>query len=111
MTERLPTELLVAGYLRQCMTAGIPVYIIHKGAPVAGTVTVRIVLQDKTVKILNQSRDMDGNPGWSSPFDSETVDEPRADEYIRKVVARDPDVWVIEVESADGKNPFEGKTF
>ncbi len=111
MTERLPTELLVAGYLRQCMTAGIPVYIVHKGAPAAGTVTVRLVLPDKKTKILNQSRDMDGNLGWSNPFDSEIVDETRADEYIRKGVARDPDVWVIEVESADGENPFEGKIF
>ncbi len=111
MTEKLPTELLVAGYLRQCMAAGIPVYIVHKGAPAAGTVTLRIALRDKAVKILNQSRDMEGNLGWSNPFDSETVDEARADQYIQKAVARDPDLWVIEVESADGSNPFEGKIF
>ncbi|MBU6476191.1 MAG: DUF1491 family protein [Alphaproteobacteria bacterium] len=111
MTERLPTELLVAGYLRQCAARAIPVYIVHKGAPAAGTVTLRLALRDKSVKILNQSRDMDGNLGWNNPFDSETVDETRADAYIQKAVARDPDVWVIEVESADGRNPFEGKIF
>ena len=72
---------------------------------------VRIVIRGKGSKILNQSRDNDGNIGWMDPFESEIVDETRADQYIQRAIARDPDVWVIEVEDVTGKNPFEGKIF
>jgi hypothetical protein len=109
--DRIPTELWVSAHVRQCGAKGIPVYIARKGAPAAGTVMVKIILKDRTCKLLNQSRDMDGNTGWMDVFDGAAVEERRADEYIQRAVSRDPDVWVVEVEDAEGKNPFEGKIF
>jgi hypothetical protein len=41
----------------------------------------------------------------------EAADDPRVDQYIQRSISHDPDVWVIEVEDASGKNPFEGKVF
>jgi hypothetical protein len=111
MEERIPTELWVAAHLRQCTAKGVPVYVAHKGAAAAGTVIVRIVMAGKGSKVLTQSRDIEGNMGWMAPFESEIVDEARADQYIQRAVQRDPDVWVIEVEDASGTNPFEGKIF
>jgi len=111
MNDRLPTELWVTAHLRQCNAKGIPVYVVHKGALASGTVLVRIVMRGKGSKLLNQSRDIEGNLGWMDPFDGETIDDPRADQYVQRSIARDPDVWVIEVEDATGKNPFEGKVF
>lgn len=109
MDDRLPTELWVAAHVRQCMSKNVPVYVVRKGAPAAGTVMVKIILHGKGCKLFNQSRDMDGNIGWMDIFEGGPVDETRADEYIRRACTRDPDVWVIEVEDALGKNPFEGK--
>ena len=111
MEDRLPTELWVAAHLRQCAAKGLPVYVVHKGAPAGGTVMVRIVLRGKGSKVLNQTRDMDGNMGWMDVYEGEIVDETRADQYIQRAIARDPDVWVIEVEDMSGQNPFEGKVF
>jgi len=113
--DRLPTELWVTAHIRQCAAKGLPIYVARKGAPAAGTVMVKIVMKgpgkETLCKLLNQSRDSDGKLGWMDVFDSAVVDEPRADQYIQKAVQRDPDVWVIEVEDASGKNPFEGKVF
>jgi len=109
--DRIPTELWVAAHMRQCVAKSIPVYVVHKGALASGTVIVKIVMHGKGCKLLNQSRDLDGNQGWLDVFDGEIVDEKRADEYIQRSLKRDPDVWVIEVENAEGKNPFEGKVF
>lgn len=111
MDDRLPTELWVAAHLRQCVSKGVPIYVVHKGALVAGTVIVKIVMRGQGCKLLNQSRDIDGNMGWMDIFDGEIVDESRADQYIQRTVQRDPDVWVVEVEDRSGKNPFEGKIF
>jgi hypothetical protein len=111
MDDRLPTELLVTAQLRKCAMAGLPAYVVRRGAPAAGTVMVKIVMRGKGCRLFNQSRDSDGNMGWMDIYAGETVDESRADQYIQRTAARDPDVWVIEVEDASGKNPFEGKIF
>lgn len=111
MEDRIPTELWVAAHLRQCSAKGIPVYVAHKGALAGGTVIVRIVMAGQGSRILTQSRNLEGELGWSSPFDAVLVDESRADQYIQKAIKNDPDVWVIEVEDASGVNPFEGKIF
>ena len=34
---------------------------------------------------------------------------PAADAYVERQVKRDPDIWVLEFDSADFKPPFEGK--
>ncbi len=109
--DRIPTELWVAAHLRQCTAKGVPAYVVHRGAPASGTVMVKIVKKDKTCNLLNQSRGMNGVMGWMDVFDGAAVDEKRADEYIQRSLRRDPDVWAIEVEDAEGKNPFEGKVF
>lgn len=109
--DRLPTALWVDAHMRKCMSAAIPVYVLHKGAHAAGTVMVKIVMRGKGCILLNQTRDMDGNTGWMQVFDDAPVDEPKADAYIKRSIDRDPDVWVIEVEDPNGENPFDGKIF
>jgi hypothetical protein len=52
---------------------------------------------------------MDGNLGWMDPFDGAPADEKKADDYIRRVAARDPDVWALETEDPEGKSLPEGK--
>jgi hypothetical protein len=109
--DRLPTGLWVDAHLRRCMTAAIPVYVVHKGAYASGTVIVKIVVRGAGCFLLNQMRDVDGEMGWMQVFDDAPVEERRADDYIKRTITRDPDVWVIEVEDAEGKNPFDGKIF
>lgn len=111
MNARIPTELWVAAHLRQCTAKNIPFYVMHKGAPASGTVMVKIVVRGQGCRLLNQTRDLDGDLGWMDVFDGAIVDEKKADAYIQRTVARDPDVWVVEVEEPNGTNPFEGKIF
>ncbi len=111
MDDRLPTELWVSAHIRALNARNVPVYVVRKGALASGTVMLKIAMPQRTCKLLNQSRDIDGNMGWMDIFDGEVVDEPRADAYIQRSLSRDPDLWVIEVEDKSGQNPFEGKIF
>ena len=110
MRERLPTELQVAAHLRHCTELGLPVYIVRKGSS-AGTVLLKIILHGQECRLFNQIRDMDGNLGWMGLYENAVIEEIRANRYIQQAANTDPDIWVIEIENADGQNPFEEKIF
>lgn len=105
---RIATEVWVQAGIRQCQSEGKAVYVINKGAEYSGTVIVKINTLKDGCHVYSQIRDMDGNLGWMPAFDSGAVEEARADEYIRRALSRDPDVWVVEIEDPAGKIPFEG---
>lgn len=106
---RLPVSIWIDAHLRRLNETGQGYYIINKGAFAAGTLLLKINLLNGFCHILTQIRDMDGNLGWMNAQKDETVAETDADAYIRRAVDRDPDLWAIEIEDREGKNPFEGK--
>lgn len=109
MEDRLPTDVWVKAHLRRCHAESIPVVVVHKGDATGGTVLLKVLQRDAGCRVLSQMRDMEGRLGWLSALGEGPVVEADADAYIARAVARDPDVWVIEVESRDGSHPFEGK--
>jgi hypothetical protein len=109
--DRLPTSLWIEIHLRHLTTAGIPYYIHNKGAPASGTVLVKLNNRENGCVVLQQQRDLSGELGWIKLFKGQVVAEKEADAYITRAVERDPDVWAIEIEDKDLKNPFEGKIF
>ncbi len=109
MDDRLPTEIWVQAHLRRCHAEAIPVVVLRKGDRNGGTVLLKILVRDAGCRVLSQMRDMEGRLGWLSALGQAPVAETAADAYIERAVARDPDLWVIEVESRDGSHPFEGR--
>ncbi len=106
---RLPTSLWVDAHLRRLANEGIPYYIINTGAYAAGTVMLKLYAPGEGCQLLIQQRDLNGVLGWANAMKEEIVEEPKADDYIKRAVSRDPDVWVIEIEDKQRRNPFEGK--
>ena len=50
-----------------------------------------------------------GNMAWTNALPQDVVEESKADDYIRRAITRDPDIWVIEIEDKTYANPFDGK--
>jgi hypothetical protein len=106
---RLPTDFWVSAGLRRCSDEGVPATVVRKGELQSGTVILKLNQRDQGCRVLSQTRDIDGRLVWFAALDGALVSEPDADAYIARSVARDPDIWVIEVEHAEGWHPFDGK--
>ncbi|MCE7886219.1 MAG: DUF1491 family protein [Alphaproteobacteria bacterium PRO2] len=104
---RLPTALWVEGNLRRLAQEGIPYYIANTGAHAGGMVLLKINGLEKGCRVLIQQRDLDGILGWADATKDKILDEKKADDYISRAVSRDPDLWVIETEDRQMRNPFE----
>lgn len=106
---RLSTELWVQAHLRRCNAEGLFAAVLHKGDLWGGAVIVKLNLLDGTFKVLSQTRDMDGTVAWLAAQKGALLTEADATSYIERQVKRDPDLWVVEIEDRQGRNPFEGK--
>lgn len=104
--DRLPTYLLIDATLRELYAKGAGVYVVQRGDKTGGLLLIKISDTKGACKLQTQQRDMDGVLRWVDVLDVETPDEKTADDYIRRAVGRDPDLWVIEVEDPSLNNPF-----
>ena len=104
----LPTEVWLKAHLRRCHAAGIPVFVLHRGDPDRGTILVKISRLDGRARMLTQTRDLDGRLGWMATGTGAELTDEEADDYIRRTRRYDPDLWVVEVEDREGRNPFDG---
>lgn len=106
---RIPTELWVKAHLRRLSAQATPAYILRRGDPHGGIVILKVNRLDLGCRVLTRTRDLDGVPCWMPALKGELVPEAEADDYIDRQAARDPDLWVVEVETRDGEHGFEGK--
>lgn len=105
--DRLPTHIWVDAHLRRCSAEAVPVVVIHKGEKMGGTVMLKIFQPGTGCRLLSQMRDLDGILSWYPAHKENLIDEAQADERIRRAVDRDPDLWVIEMETRDGTIPLD----
>ena len=106
---RLPIHLWIDAQLKPLNDRGIFFYIHQRGEKNTGTILLKINNLQGQCSLLIQQRNLDGELGWMNAVRKEQVEEAEADQYIQRSIARDPDLWVIEIEDRDMNNPFEGK--
>jgi hypothetical protein len=105
---RVKVGIWVSATLRMADIAGRPGMVLRKGDPDAGGVLV--VLRGRGgACVLSQVRTGSGEAAWMRATGPEPVPEPEADAYVARQVGRDPDLWVVEFDSAELVPPFEAK--
>ena len=110
MTEsRLKTRILVQAAVRMCEQQAIPIAIARRGDEEAGAILIKLNRRERGFTVLTQTRTLAGELGWLKGTGPEMVDEAAADTYIKRQVARDPDLWVVEIEDREGRPIFSGK--
>lgn len=99
---RLATEIWVAAYLRRLALADIPAFVTAKGDLTAGTVLVKLNTLDGQARCYQRSFDlMSGERAWVVLSEGDEAD---VDASIETQMGFDRDLWVIEVESRDGRH-------
>ena len=102
MTDRLTASFWVSAYLARLRLADIPAFVVAHGDDTAGTVLVKLNRLDRTATAFQRSFDlMTGARAWVILTEG---DEAEVDAALRRQRARDPDLWVIEVEDRQGRH-------
>ncbi len=97
---RLAAGIWVAAYLRRLGQANIPAYVHARGDATAGAVAVKCATLDGQASLWLREWDFDTDTrAWRAVL---TGDEAQIDQRIARERGRDPDLWVIEIESRDG---------
>jgi hypothetical protein len=101
MSPRLASGIWVSAYLARLQLAGIPVYIAAKGDATAGAVIVKAATLDGKARAFQRSFDlMTGARAWIVLAEGAEAD---VDAALSRQRARDPDLWIIEVEDRQGR--------
>lgn len=109
LSVRIKAGLWVQAQVRICDLNCIPIMVRHRGDPDSGAIVLKLDRGRAGCSVLSQVRDMDGNPGWMYGGGGETIADSDAESYIRRQLARDPDLWVVEIEDLQGRYELDGK--
>jgi len=89
----------VQAHLRRCSVDATPAALLRRGESERGTVLLKLNQIEAGCRILTQARDLDGRLGWLAALGGKLVPEAEADAYIARQRGRDPDLWVVEIDS------------
>jgi hypothetical protein len=103
---KLKAKLFVHAAIRRCTIEAMPVVVARKGDEDSGTILVRVYRGRGLYDIYSQARDGEGRLGWLKANGGEPVSEARAEAYMARARDIDWDLWVLDVESQDGRVPF-----
>ena len=98
---RLAAGIWVAAYLRRLMQADISAYVTRHGDDTAGAVMVKCATLDGQASLWTREWDLETDLRlWAQLSHGSERD---IDAQTARAAARDPDLWVIEIESRDGR--------
>ena len=103
MTPRLPAHLEVSGLLRLVAAAGGFAAVLHKGEREAGTIVVVCAENGANRRVFERMPSVEGDRKWVLSQAEATGDKQFIDDYLARRQAQDPDLWIIELDIANGE--------
>ena len=76
----------------------IPAVIARHGDPDAGAIMLRLLRGERKSLLLRRHTQPDGSMAWAAVAGGDAIDDLAADAHIARDIARDPDLWVLEID-------------
>lgn len=103
MDARLPAKLEVGALLRLTQVEGGFGAVLQKGEPDAGTVLVVLTENGRNARLYERMPQADGTRAWHCSK-KQIADNPyEFTEYLDRRGRQDPDVWIVELDIANGE--------
>ena len=99
----LPTDVWAGALIRRAELAGAFAVVARKGDPRAGAVLVKVIdRRDRSARLYSEAFRGDGERVWMQP--TSAADEAAIDAYVERQVRIDPDLWLVEIDDAEGRH-------
>ncbi len=107
---RIRSDFWVAAYLRHCATAGVSAVLRRRGAAEAGAIFVKIDRLDGSGALYGpapQSEVEGGERRFGRLHAADWIDMAAVDDRLKREIAFDVDLWIVEVEDRLGRSFLE----
>jgi hypothetical protein len=101
--DRLPAHLEVAALLRAVEAAGGFATVLQKGERTGGAILVVLAENGANQRLYERLADLEGSRKWTCTKVQDTENKQEFNEYLARRGARDPDLWMIELDIANGE--------
>ena len=99
----LSTDLWVGALIRRASLGGAFAVVVMKGDARAGSVLVKALnRRSGEVRLYAEATRGDGERVWMQPRPGEA--EAALDQYAERARRIDPDLWLVEIEDAEGRH-------
>ncbi len=105
MMPQLKTDFWVSALIRRAQGAGAFAALTRKGDADAGAVLVKVATLDGRARLYAPAQDATGERVWldlsAGPLG---CDERAVDAHAAARAAKDPDLWIVEIEDREGRS-------
>jgi len=103
MEARLPAHLEVSGLIRSVQAEGGFATVLAKGEREAGTILVIVSERGEKARLYERMPQLDGTRSWHCSKTQNPENKSDFQEYLDRRKVQDPDVWMIELDIAEGE--------
>lgn len=103
MTPRLTSRMTVDALMRRVRGEGGFTAVLARGDDMAGAILLLCANRGVVTSLLERTIDRQGHYHWTPCGPPDVESESERDSYIQRRRARDPDLWLIELDIADAE--------
>ena len=101
----LTTSLWASALIRRAELSGAFAAVVQKGDAERGDIVVKVATLDGRARLYSKTRLLSGDVGFIDlSVQGVGPDEGDVDAYCQRLLARDPDLWIIEIEDRAGRH-------
>jgi hypothetical protein len=108
--SRLKSDFWVSAYLRRCAIAGLDAVLRRRGAAEAGAIFVKLDHLDGTASLFGPApQALVAADGMDRVFTRllDRVPPLDVEERVKRETRFDPDLWLVEVDSREGRHDLD----